>query len=175
MAWPRRSRRSRGPPRRDNRCGQDEGLRGEGLVDGDVDAAKPRPIHPRERREVGAGINDRDIHRLADLLRLHNPHFNDPLGLFHCHHHGRTPDRGQLERLRQQAVRVQHESDSDALVESTSDVDLAADTSHDMVMRGCRACLSLSRVKLSCSDSLKDVVVLKRCKLGWRLVHTRLE
>jgi hypothetical protein len=145
------------------------------LVDGDVDAAKPRPIHARERREVGAGIDDRDIHRLADLLRLPDPRFNDPLRLFHCHHYGRTPDRGQSERLRQQAVRVVHESDGDALAEPTSDVDLAADTSHDMVMRGCRACLSLPRVKLSCSDSLKDVVVLKRRKLGRRLVHTRLE
>ena len=51
--------------RRDIEC-----LRGEGLVDGDVDAAKPRPIHAHESREIGAGIDDRDIHRLADLLRL---------------------------------------------------------------------------------------------------------
>jgi hypothetical protein len=41
-------------------------------------------------------------------------------------------------------------------------MDLAADTSYDRVMRGCRACLSLPRLKLSCPDSLKDVVALKR-------------
>src|SRR6202030_3086283 len=35
-----------------------EGLRREGLVDGDVDAAKPRPIHAHEGREIGAGIDD---------------------------------------------------------------------------------------------------------------------
>ena len=50
-----------------------EGLRGEGLVDGDVDAAKPRPIHAHESREVGACIDDGNIHRLADFLRLHDP------------------------------------------------------------------------------------------------------
>src|SRR5260370_27365930 len=45
-----------------------EGLRGEGFVDGDVDAAKPRPVHAPESHEIGAGIDDRDIHRLADLF-----------------------------------------------------------------------------------------------------------
>src|SRR5882757_10108024 len=52
-----------------------ERLRGEGLVDGDVDAAKPHPIHAHESHEIGAGIDDGDIHRLADLLRLR--FFND--------------------------------------------------------------------------------------------------
>jgi hypothetical protein len=50
-----------------------EGLRSEGLVDGDVDAAKPRPIHAHESRQVGACIDDGNIHRLADFLRLHDP------------------------------------------------------------------------------------------------------
>jgi hypothetical protein len=35
--------------------GDIEGLRREGLVDGDVDAAKPRPVHAHESREIGAG------------------------------------------------------------------------------------------------------------------------
>src|SRR6201999_3329642 len=69
-----------------------KGLRREGLVDGDVDAAKPRPIHARKCREIGAGIDDRDIHGLTDLLRFRDPRFNDFLCLFHCHHDSRTPD-----------------------------------------------------------------------------------
>src|SRR5271163_3089970 len=71
-----------------------EGLRGEGLVDGDIDAAKPRPIHARKRCQVGACIDDGNIHRLADFLRLHDPDANDFLRLFHCHHERRTPDCG---------------------------------------------------------------------------------
>src|ERR1700739_543273 len=68
-----------------------ESLRGEGLVDGDVDAAKPRPIHTHKRRKVGASIDDRDVHRLTSFLRLHDPRFNDPLRSFRCHHDCRTP------------------------------------------------------------------------------------
>jgi hypothetical protein len=84
-----------------------EGLRSEGLVDGDVDAAKPRPIHAHESRQVGACIDDGNIHRLADFLRLHDPSANDSLRLFHCHHDSRTPHRGQSGCLRQQGALVE--------------------------------------------------------------------
>jgi len=40
----------------------------ERLVDRNVDAAKPRVVHASERFEVGAGIDNRDVHRLADFL-----------------------------------------------------------------------------------------------------------
>src|ERR1700754_1272418 len=35
---------------------------------------------------LAAVIDDRNIHRLADLLRLHDPRFNDFLRLCHRHH-----------------------------------------------------------------------------------------
>jgi hypothetical protein len=63
-------------------------------ADGDVDAAKPRPVHAHESLEIGAGVHDRDIHGLADLLRLRDRRCNDQLGFIHCHHDSRTPDRG---------------------------------------------------------------------------------
>jgi len=74
--------------------GDIEGLRREGLVDGDVDAAKPRPVHAHASRETGAGIDDCDIHWPADLLCLCDRRFNDQPGFIHCHHDSRTPDRG---------------------------------------------------------------------------------
>src|SRR4029079_10698997 len=36
----------------------------------DVDAAEPRAVHARERLEVGARVDDGDVHRRADLLGL---------------------------------------------------------------------------------------------------------
>jgi hypothetical protein len=68
-----------------------EGLRGEGFVDGDVDSAESRPVHARECHEIGAGIDDRDIHRLANRLRLRDRRFNDRSGIIHCQHGSRTP------------------------------------------------------------------------------------
>src|SRR5215203_4013792 len=57
------------------RCGQVlggdiEGAGGEGLVDGDVDGADPRPVHARVRDEVPPRVDHRYVHGLADLLSL---------------------------------------------------------------------------------------------------------
>lgn len=37
------------------------------LLDGDVNAAQPRPVHACESNQVAAGVNDRDVLRLFDL------------------------------------------------------------------------------------------------------------
>src|SRR5690606_26493166 len=44
-----------------------EGLRGPGLVDRDVDAADPSAVLADVRDEVAAGVDDGDVHGLADL------------------------------------------------------------------------------------------------------------
>jgi hypothetical protein len=54
----------------------------ERLVDRNVDAAKPRAVHASERFEVGAGIDNRDVHRLADFLGFRFAGGNDATGLF---------------------------------------------------------------------------------------------
>jgi hypothetical protein len=71
-----------------------ESIRREGLVEGDFDAAEPCPVHARESRQIGAGIHDRYIRWLADLLRLGDRRRYDQLGFVHCHHDRRTRDRG---------------------------------------------------------------------------------
>src|SRR6185312_808094 len=43
-----------------------EGTRGEGLVDGNIDAAEPSSIHADVRYQMSAGISDGDVHRLTD-------------------------------------------------------------------------------------------------------------
>jgi hypothetical protein len=55
---------------------------------------KPCPVHARESHQIGAGIDDRYFHRLADLLRLCDRCLYDQLGFVQRHHGGRTPDRG---------------------------------------------------------------------------------
>jgi hypothetical protein len=47
--------------------GQVEGPGGESLVDGDVDAAQPGTVHPHVGHEVSAGVDDGDIHGLANF------------------------------------------------------------------------------------------------------------
>jgi hypothetical protein len=44
--------------------------RRERLIDGDVDAADPCAVHPDVFHQIAAGIDNGDVHRLADLVCL---------------------------------------------------------------------------------------------------------
>ena len=47
-----------------------EETRGAGLFDGDIDRTEPCPVHACKRFQVGAGVDDGDVHLDADLTRL---------------------------------------------------------------------------------------------------------
>lgn len=59
-----------------------ERLRGPGLVDRDVDAADPGAVLPDVGDEVAAGVDDGDVHRLADLIGLLLCGGDDASGVF---------------------------------------------------------------------------------------------
>jgi hypothetical protein len=46
--------------------GDIEGTRGEGLVDGNIDAAEPSSVHADVRNQIPSAIGDGDVHRLTD-------------------------------------------------------------------------------------------------------------
>src|SRR6478609_3946259 len=47
-----------------------EQARGLGLLDGDVDAAKPRAVHPAKGLEVSSGVDHGNVHQRSELLGL---------------------------------------------------------------------------------------------------------
>jgi hypothetical protein len=76
--------------------GKVESACGEGLVNGDVDAAQPGSIHPHVGDEVSAGIDDGDVHGLADLRRARFGGGNDGAGVCEIQRHGTAPAGGGL-------------------------------------------------------------------------------
>src|SRR5262245_22388921 len=50
--------------------GDVEGPRGKCLIDGNINAADPGPIHAYVRNQVPASVGDRNVHRLSNLCRL---------------------------------------------------------------------------------------------------------
>src|SRR5215472_756359 len=54
------------------------------LLDRDVDAAEPGPVHPGEGLEVAARVDYRDVHERAALHRLLQRGVEDELSLLEC-------------------------------------------------------------------------------------------